>query len=396
MTRELGEAERDQEQRTASASPSAVGFAFIDASDGFVAGGVNGEVLDTSENFDALQVSLEVRSRPSGAELTLRHDKLVSEPEAQRIADHLGSLIASVVEADSTAPAWQLGVLSSGQRENLLEELSGRGVSSPAGDTPAQVLIEETAARTPDAPAVSLGEDSLTYAQLNERANRLAHALRAEGIGPGTTISILLDRSLELIVSVLAVMKAGGAYLPLNPDHPLERLNYQQADAEASLVLTDEALAGQAAELSGRALRVDSDFDDHPVENPEPVGTADDVAYVIYTSGSTGLPKGVEVTRTRPRRLPGGRSRAVRFHLRRAAAVRGGDDDEHRPREHQRLLGPGDGELPRAGPRRSGDGRRVLRGPRRVAPARRPQDHPFPPGRAARIGPGAPCCHGGG
>src|SRR4029077_1690672 len=172
----------------------------------------------------------------------LRHDQVVPEPEARRIADHLETLIASAVEAGGGAAAWQLDILGPEQRGHLLEELSGRSAPS-AGEAPVLSLIEETVSRVPDAPAVTLGDESLTYAQLSDRANRLAHELRAEGVGPGSTVAILLDRSLELIVSVLAVMKSGAASLPLNPDHPHERLDFQLADAEASLILTDEALA---------------------------------------------------------------------------------------------------------------------------------------------------------
>ena len=297
VARELSAAERDQDRRQANgAAATAVGFSLSTEPQPLEVAGVKATPLDSTGAGDFLQVGLEVRSRSGGVVLCLRFPTGTGAEAAQALADNLQSLVAAVAEKGGPGSVRQLDVLTAEQRRHLLEELSGAGSPAQGGDARVHWQIEETAARAGDAAAVSLGDERLSYAELNERANRLAHALRAKGVGPGTTVAILLDRSLELIVSVLAVMKSGGAYLPLNPDHPTERLNFQLQDAAASLVLTDAALAEQAGQLSGTPIRVDEAFEAEPAENPERVGDADDVAYVIYTSGSTGVPKGVEVT----------------------------------------------------------------------------------------------------
>jgi amino acid adenylation domain-containing protein len=160
-------------------------------------------------------------------------------------------------------------------------------------------LLERQAARAPAAPAISFNGTTLTYGQLNARANAIAHRLHQLGAGPGTLVGICIHRSPALLAALLGVQKSGAGYVPLDPDFPAERKRFMLSDSGARIVVT----AGNAADdIAGRhqaaVLDLDSSSDfpeDLPEENPSRAAAADDIAYVIYTSGSTGRPKGVAV-----------------------------------------------------------------------------------------------------
>ena len=166
---------------------------------------------------------------------------------------------------------------------------------------PMHTLIEEQAARTPDRVAVRFEERTLTYAELNREANKLAHYLREHGVGPSSLVGLAVSRSERMILAVLAIHKAGGAYVPLAADYPKARLA-KQLDG-ATLLITEAELKPQMPEYFGEAAAgpvvcLDSDaakWADMPDTNPSKSATPDDLAYVIYTSGSTGVPKGVGV-----------------------------------------------------------------------------------------------------
>ena len=160
--------------------------------------------------------------------------------------------------------------------------------------------FEEQVRRTPDAVAVVCEGRSLTYAELNRRANRVAHALRERGVGPDERVGVCLERSPELVVALLAAMKAGGCYVPLDPDYPAERLLYMLGDARVSVLLTSGALFPHLPAEARRTpcLVIDSDESLKGLPDDDPRGGAagENLAYVIYTSGSTGRPKGVCVS----------------------------------------------------------------------------------------------------
>ena len=156
--------------------------------------------------------------------------------------------------------------------------------------------FEARVAERPQAAALTLGGESLTYAELNARANRLAAHLRRLGVTADTLVGIHLDRSFDLIVAVMATLKAGGAYLPLDMACPEDRLRFQVRDAKAKVVLTDSKLAGRFEAGSVPVIRMDADaavFANESAENVPADTTPANLAYVIYTSGSTGQPKGV-------------------------------------------------------------------------------------------------------
>ena len=151
-------------------------------------------------------------------------------------------------------------------------------------------------ARTPDAVAVVFEDRTLTYAALDAHANRLAHHLQALGVGPETVVGLCVERSPEMVVGLLGILKAGGAYLPLDPNYPRERLMFMLRDANAKLLIIQEALTERLPDEDVELIRIDVDWPiiatkaaTNPTRHPDP----QNLAYVIYTSGSTGTPKGV-------------------------------------------------------------------------------------------------------
>ncbi|AUX42315.1 peptide synthetase [Sorangium cellulosum] len=158
-------------------------------------------------------------------------------------------------------------------------------------------LFEAQAARTPEQVALVFGSERLTYAELNRRANQLAHHLRRHGVGPDTVVAVVAERSLELVVALYGVLKAGGAYLPIDPTYPAERIRVLLEDAASPVLLTQEKWRSALPETSARVVRLDADWPAVEAESgddPRPVSGPEHLAYVIYTSGSTGKPKGVE------------------------------------------------------------------------------------------------------
>jgi amino acid adenylation domain-containing protein len=156
-------------------------------------------------------------------------------------------------------------------------------------------LVTACTAKTPDAPAVVAGDRRLTYQELDARANRLAHQLRGQGAGPGAVVGLCLNRSSEMVVGALGILKAGAAYLPMDPDSPAERLAFILRDAGVQILVTQESELGKGIEL----IHLDAGATSLGTGHRRPPAVAisgDDIAYVIYTSGSTGQPKGVQIS----------------------------------------------------------------------------------------------------
>jgi amino acid adenylation domain-containing protein len=180
-----------------------------------------------------------------------------------------------------------------------VEEIWNSTQLESASDVCLPQLVTAQAAAAPTAIAVTHGRMSLTYQQLEERANRLAHLMRAFGVGPDVIVAIYLNRSLAMIVAALAVLKAGGAYLPLDPSYPADRLVFLINDAQTRIVITGACLASTLPVQPEHVVTLDPEGNmaiDQPSDEIASRATADNLAYVIYTSGSTGEPKGVELT----------------------------------------------------------------------------------------------------
>ncbi|WP_338927196.1 amino acid adenylation domain-containing protein (plasmid) [Mycetohabitans endofungorum] len=220
--------------------------------------------------------------------------------DPNRVCGYMQQALASLVDALEYAPhkpIWQLEVLPEEERNLLLQTWNATQRDYPSHLCVHQ-LFESQVARTPKATALVFEEQSLSYAQLNAQANRLAHQLIKLGVKPDTRVAICVERSPALVVGLLAILKAGGAYVPLSPSHPGERLVQMLVDAAPSIVLANaegRAALGDAA-LASRTVLDPAALPTLPDTNPLVPGlTARHLAYVIYTSGSTGAPKGVMV-----------------------------------------------------------------------------------------------------
>ncbi|MBW8873677.1 MAG: non-ribosomal peptide synthase/polyketide synthase [Acidobacteria bacterium] len=251
------------------------------------------DLLSRSSKFD-LSLSLSERQGAFGGSLEFNRD-LFDAATARRMVDHLEILLGNAV-AMPERPLSELEILSPPERRQLVQEASDSG--RPVRPACCHELFEEQARCRPDAPAVSFQGERLTYGELDARANRLAHRLRSLGVGPEVCVGICVERSLEMVVGLLAVLKAGGAYLPMDPSYPANRLAFMVEDARVPVLLTQQASA--AALPSSEAIVVDIDEAREsaaawPADRPAPAATPQNLAYVIYTSGSTGRPKGVQI-----------------------------------------------------------------------------------------------------
>ena len=211
--------------------------------------------------------------------------------EARALAARL-EFVASVARDDM--PVAALPMLSPEERRVVLEEVNQ--TLGPRAQGCVHQAFEAQVARMPDAPAISFEAVTLTYAALNARANRVAHVLRAMGVGPGVLVGLHIRRSVDMLVGALAIQKAGGAYVPMDPAYPADRTALYIEDSACPVIVTTSDLAGG---LPGRAVALCLDTDGRipaaPDTNPESGVGPGDLAYMIYTSGSTGRPKGVMV-----------------------------------------------------------------------------------------------------
>ncbi|MBG0747478.1 MAG: amino acid adenylation domain-containing protein, partial [Planktothrix agardhii KL2] len=214
----------------------------------------------------------------------------------ERLAGHFLNLLGGIV-ANPQAQISQLPLLTEVEQQQLLIEWNNTQVDYPEIKCIHQ-LFEEQVERTPDAVAVVFENQQLTYAELNGRANQLAHYLQKLGVKADTLVGICVERSLEMMVGLLGILKAGGAYLPLDPEYPQERLQFAIADAQLSLLLTQERLLNKLPECQARLIlleQVKEEINQNSQDNLTGVVTANNLANLIYTSGSTGKPKGVMV-----------------------------------------------------------------------------------------------------
>ena len=160
-------------------------------------------------------------------------------------------------------------------------------------------LVAMQAAATPDAVALVAGDQILSYRELNQRANQLAHYLQALGVRPNALVVLCVERSLDMVVGLLGILKAGGAYVPLDPTYPPERLAFMLRDAQAPVLVTQQSLATRLPTQEAQVVCLDGDaavLAQQSIAEPTSAVTVNDLAYVIYTSGSTGRPKGVQIT----------------------------------------------------------------------------------------------------
>ncbi|GAB1541392.1 hypothetical protein NUACC21_40630 [Scytonema sp. NUACC21] len=213
--------------------------------------------------------------------------------DIQRLAGQFETLLASVVKNPSFAIA-SFDILSSREREQLLIEFNNTKTAAPQYQC-IHHWFESQCECTPDAVAVVFDRVQLTYCELNNRANQLAHYLRSLGVKPEVLVGICVERSLDMVIGLLGILKAGGAYVPLDPTYPLERLAFMLENSQPSVLLTQQYLIETLPTHKAKVVCIDSNWfaiAQKSIKNPESNITSDNLAYVIYTSGSTGRPKG--------------------------------------------------------------------------------------------------------
>lgn len=222
---------------------------------------------------------------------------LFTEDTIARLCQHWHHLLAEMV----AYPDQGIADVSLLTRQEWQQVVVGWNATQTAYPQQARIheLFEACAAATPDAIALVFEDQQLSYDELNRRANQLAHALQRLEVGPEVTVGLCIERSLDLMIAHLAILKAGGVYVPLDPSYPPERLAFMLADARVAVLLTQPSLQAQLPSTSATLLCLQSDwsaFADQPTNNLKQRATAQNLAYIMYTSGSTGLPKGVCVS----------------------------------------------------------------------------------------------------
>lgn len=256
----------------------------------------NCELATGTAKFDLSLIFSETAGRLEGM-IEYRTDLFEAATVRRMCAHYLTLLTAIAGDADRLVS--RLPLLSDIERHVLREDWNHVAVANPGSDLCLHQLIDAQAMRTPHAVALAVDDQSLTYAELNRRANQLARFLRDLGVGPEVPVGVFMERSPEMVVGLLAILKAGGAYVPLDPAYPAQRLAGIIEDAGATLLLTEDALTGRLPAHTARVVSIDGmrreimryDSGDLPRS-----GSPENLAYVIFTSGSTGRPKGVAVT----------------------------------------------------------------------------------------------------
>lgn len=243
--------------------------------------------------FDLL---LGMSERTTGLNTTWEYSTELFRPATvARMTEHFRTLCESAAASPDRRLS-QLSMLSESERTKVVVSWNEHRERLPERDG-IKELFEEQVARTPDAPAVVFQEQRLTFSELNQRANRIAWLLREQGVGPGTFVGILMEKSIDLVPAVLGVVKSGGAYVPLDPLYPADRIDFMVSDSSPKLLLTQAKHRDLPLTVSIPRLAVDEAgvLDRYSKENPPTAAGGDDLAYVIYTSGSTGQPKGAMI-----------------------------------------------------------------------------------------------------
>ncbi|MBA3920895.1 MAG: amino acid adenylation domain-containing protein, partial [Nostocaceae cyanobacterium] len=245
-------------------------------------------------NFD-LSLKLEETSTAINGYFEYRTDLFKAET-ISRMVGHFQTLLAGIVTNPARGIA-ELPLLTAKEQQQILVDWNNTATDYP-NDKCIHELFAIQVARNPEAIAVVFAGQQMTYGELNTRANQLAHYLRSLGVGSEVPVGIFLERSLEMIVSVIAIMKAGGAYLPLDPSYPLDRLEFMLFDAQVPVLITMSALKESLPNHTAQVICLDSEklaSAQQSPENPLNQSHPHNLAYIIYTSGSTGKPKGTMI-----------------------------------------------------------------------------------------------------
>ena len=253
------------------------------------------EVHSGTTKFD---LSLSILEGADGLKATWEYDvDLFDSTRISRMVDHFQILLEGIV-ADPARKISELPLLTAAEREQILVEWNQSETNIPE-DRSVHELFEQQVERTPTAVAVEFEETKLTYRELNDRANQLAHFLRTAGAGPDVLVGVCIERSAELVVALLGILKAGAAYLPLETEYPAERLRFMLNDSTTPILITQKSLSDRLRQLGTDARIICLDEEEiagQSRDNPGFSVTPENLVYAIYTSGSTGKPKGTLIT----------------------------------------------------------------------------------------------------
>ncbi len=242
-------------------------------------------------------VSLVIAELEDSLQCTLTYNQdLFSAATIARMAEYWQTLLRASLTSPDTHVA-DLPLLPEVERKQILVDWNDTTVEYPA-DTGVHILFEQQATRTPSRIAATSGKTQITYADLNARANQLAHHLQKLGVKPESMVGVHVERSLDMLVALFAVLKAGAAYVPMDPAFPRERLGFMIEDAEMPVIISQSTLADQLPDHAAQIVLIDTQWSQiaqNADQNLPNLATGDNLAYVIFTSGSTGRPKGVQV-----------------------------------------------------------------------------------------------------
>ncbi len=241
--------------------------------------------------FDITVIAVEMRDNIS---ISIQYcTKLFNKVTIKRMYRHMENIIESVVKNPDVKLS-EIEVLTEEEKQQILVDFNNTKVNY-SKDKTIHRMFEKQVERTPDKIAAVYGEKSLTYRELNKKANQLAGVLRSKGVSTDSIVAIIIEKSLEMIVGILGILKAGGAYLPIDPDYPRDRIRYMLDDSKAEIIITNHEI-GNIGGIDSEILYIEDELKhDYSCDNVVYDWNEKNLAYVIYTSGSTGKPKGVMV-----------------------------------------------------------------------------------------------------
>ena len=258
---------------------------------------VRGKIIETNLGHGKYDLNLQIQAAYEGlSALFAYNDQLFHCSTIEQMARHYQVLLGVII-ASPERLILEAGLLNEREKQQQIQTWNATGAEYPFASTIHQIF-EEQVLNCADSTAITAGEQNLSYSELNRQANRLAHLLRSQGVVPDTLVAICLDRSVEMVVAIMAVLKAGGAYLPMDPLYPEERLSFLLQDARVSHLVTQAEFVGRFSDQIPWVTALDRDHDrinSQPQHNLESASVAGSLAYCIYTSGSTGRPNGVLV-----------------------------------------------------------------------------------------------------
>lgn len=260
---------------------------------------LKGEGLSTRNETTKYDLTLYVQETKDALMLDIQYSSdLFDNTTIARMLTHYEIILKEIV-ANPGQQVSKLRLLLDSERRQMFADWNDTRRAYPS-DQCINELFEQQVARTPKAAAVLCGDEQLTYEELNRRANQLAHHLRSLSVGPEMLVGVMMERRIEIVIALLGILKAGAAYVPLDPAYPAKRLSFMLDDSRASVLLTETSLLERIpAEHATRAICLDADWSritaGLPDTNPEVLARPENLAYVIYTSGSTGRPKGVAI-----------------------------------------------------------------------------------------------------